>query len=302
MFKIVGLFITVTLVVFTWWYSSAPAEQQANLPAPVRAVASDAVNGISEFMHFFNSVVGKRLSRGVKRASGEISEIWEEEHVVEPSAVIALNENMSGTDYTARLMPASDFTRSVLTGANFTKAVMSESALDAAQFDGATFNATVMDRLSARGTDFTGARFNDSDMTGTLAQAAIFKNANFSDAIMSSSQFSRADFEGANLTKVYGDRSIFFEANLTRINISSSDFTRANFDKAKIRKAIITDTHLERASFTGTDLSGTDLASVTGLEQAQLDAACGDAQTKLPAGLIIRSCELVPADALVTRN
>ena len=34
-----------------------------------------------------------------------------------------------------------------------------------------------------------------------------------------------------------------------------------------------------------TQLDGTNLSGVTGLTQAQLDIACGTAQTKLPAGL-----------------
>ena len=40
-----------------------------------------------------------------------------------------------------------------------------------------------------------------------------------------------------------------------------------------------------------TSFLGTDLRKVKGLTQAQMDAACGDARTRLPAGLKIHTCQ-----------
>ncbi len=44
------------------------------------------------------------------------------------------------------------------------------------------------------------------------------------------------------------------------------------------------------AVMTITSLKGTDLTKAKGLTQAQLDAACGDAETKAPAGLKVHLC------------
>ncbi|HSQ51958.1 MAG TPA: pentapeptide repeat-containing protein [Nitrospiraceae bacterium] len=60
------------------------------------------------------------------------------------------------------------------------------------------------------------------------------------------------------------------EANLRGATLSGANLTGAQLDKADLRRAI---------------LHGANLASVSGLTQAQLDTACVDEQTKLPAEL-----------------
>ena len=51
---------------------------------------------------------------------------------------------------------------------------------------------------------------------------------------------------------------------------------RASMDGARLRR---------------TNLSGADLSSASGLDQRQLDDACGNAATKLPRGLSVRACQ-----------
>jgi uncharacterized protein YjbI with pentapeptide repeats len=48
---------------------------------------------------------------------------------------------------------------------------------------------------------------------------------------------------------------------------------------------------LQGADFTGANLSGADLSTAMGLTTRQLEDACGDEATALPAGVTIRACK-----------
>ena len=47
---------------------------------------------------------------------------------------------------------------------------------------------------------------------------------------------------------------------------------------------------MTNATFTGGNFSGAELERASGLTQAQLNGACGDAGTTLPGGLTIPAC------------
>jgi len=88
----------------------------------------------------------------------------------------------------------------------------------------------------------------------------------------------------------------FAGANLTLMCMSYADFTGANFRNTDLAAANLAHAKLDGADFTNADLTitsfkGTDLTKAVGLTQAQLDKACGDADTKLPAGLSVQPCE-----------
>jgi len=74
------------------------------------------------------------------------------------------------------------------------------------------------------------------------------------------SNFSRATIAQANLQK----------ANLQEASFPGSDFTGVRLDAADLRQA---------------NLRGANLTGALGLTQAQIDSACVDEQTKLPADL-----------------
>ena len=99
-------------------------------------------------------------------------------------------------------------------------------------------------------------------------------------------------------------RADFAESNLTNTNLNKTELGRANFSEANLTGAQITFTNLARANFAGanmtnTDLNkswtylsrfeGVDLSGVKNLTQEQLELACGDSDTKLPAGLVAPS-------------
>jgi uncharacterized protein YjbI with pentapeptide repeats len=163
------------------------------------------------------------------------------------------------------------------------------------------------------GADFTSTDFRDANLTGanleksslvraSLAGATAHK-ANFARIEAYRTSFAGASMQGASFVNAEGQRADFSGADLTGVDFSKAELGRANFQKAKITGATFPLANLSRADFQGavfegpinfdeaflflTQIQGLDLSAATGLTQWQIDLACGDAKTKLPAGLTI---------------
>jgi uncharacterized protein YjbI with pentapeptide repeats len=105
---------------------------------------------------------------------------------------------------------------------------------------------------------------------------------------------------GANLfntcVKAKNLRGANFDgANATLMCMSFADFRGASFRGAILDAANLGSARLDGADITGartriTSFAGTDLTRVKGLTQSQLDAACGDTKTKVPAGMKVHFC------------
>ena len=94
------------------------------------------------------------------------------------------------------------------------------------------------------------------------------------------------DLRGAN----------FDGANATLMCMSFADFHNASFLGTELSGANMAGAKMDGADLTGaitsvTSFLGTDLRNVKGLTQKQIDLACSDKDTKLPAGLKPRFCE-----------
>ncbi|HUJ03161.1 MAG TPA: pentapeptide repeat-containing protein [Rhizomicrobium sp.] len=110
-------------------------------------------------------------------------------------------------------------------------------------------------------------------------------HCDFAGADLSNTCVKGGDLQGAN----------FERAELTLMCMSYADFRAANFRGADLAAANLAHARLDGADFTGANLTitsfdGTDLSRAVGLTQAQLDQACGDADTKAPAGLKVPAC------------
>jgi uncharacterized protein YjbI with pentapeptide repeats len=109
------------------------------------------------------------------------------------------------------------------------------------------------------------------------------------------------DLRGADLTNTcVKDHDLhgadFTGANATLMCMSFANFTNVSFRNTELSGANLAGAKMDGADLTGagtsiTSFLGTDLTKVKGLTQKQLDVACGDAATKLPAGLKIHRCE-----------
>jgi len=108
------------------------------------------------------------------------------------------------------------------------------------------------------------------------------------------------DLRGANLTNqcvkqgnLEGAR--FDGATLVLMCMSYADFKGASFRGADLAGANLAHAKLDGADLTNANLSiasikGTDLTRAKGLTQPQLDKACGDAGTKVPSGMKVKTC------------
>jgi uncharacterized protein YjbI with pentapeptide repeats len=77
--------------------------------------------------------------------------------------------------------------------------------------------------------------------------------------------------------------------------MSFANFSNATFRGTDLSAANLAHATVDGADFTGavmdiTSIKGTDLSHAKGLTQKQLDQACGDADTKAPAGLKVHRC------------
>jgi uncharacterized protein YjbI with pentapeptide repeats len=109
------------------------------------------------------------------------------------------------------------------------------------------------------------------------------------------------DLRGADLTntcvKEHDLHGANFDgANATLMCMSFANFTNASFRGTELSGANLAGAKMDGADMTGaktsiTSFLGTDLRRVKGLTQKQLDAACGDAKTRLPPGLRVHTCQ-----------
>ena len=161
--------------------------------------------------------------------------------------------NLEEADFTA-----TDLRDFVLTGANFEKATLIRSSLAGSKAEKTNFTRiegyrTVFSNVAAQGASFASAELQRADFTGADLTGADFQKA----------ELGRADFTGATVTG-----GLFPMANLSR----------AQFKDVKFEGAL----DLTNAFLFLTRIEGMDLSKATGLQQWQIDLACGDANTKLP--------------------
>ena len=155
---------------------------------------------------------------------------------------------------------------------------------------GSGFSDANLKQAKLDGTDLTRTTFKNSNLAmSSIVKAAgskvNFTGANLSGAMMSKIEISRSEFIGAvlvnaDMSKGEFSRCEFRDADLTGANLKLSNISRSGFTNSKLAGADLTSAYMYRSIITGVDLS-----AVNGLDQSQVDAACGDAATKLPAGL-----------------
>jgi len=127
------------------------------------------------------------------------------------------------------------------------------------------YDAAAVARIHAAIVDCPGCNLAGADLTNTCVKAKNLTGANFDGATavlmcMSYANFTRASFRGTDLSG----------ANLAHATLEDADLTGAIMDITSIK--------------------GTDLSRAKGLTQTQLDQACGDADTRVPAGLTVHLC------------
>lgn len=164
--------------------------------------------------------------------------------------MLAVNEDLSGQSFATERLGEATFLGATLTGTDFTKAYLVRSMMDGASAEAAIFNGAIMETVSMRTARMAGSSFVGADLTAVQAQGADLSATNLSGATLSRAQLSAANLTGAS-------------------------FAGANLSRAVMFK---------------TNLAGADLSGAVGLQQQQLDEACGDAATLLPPALSVPVC------------
>jgi len=135
-------------------------------------------------------------------------------------------------------------------------------------------------KVRAGATSCSGCNLFQADFAYRTIAGADLSGARLRQADMTAAILDRSDFSGADLSvaEAYGGR--FTGANFARANLSGASFVGAYLGYA----------NFAGAQLDGATLAGANLEGARGLTQSQLDAACGDSTTLLPAGLRIPSC------------
>jgi hypothetical protein len=118
------------------------------------------------------------------------------------------------------------------------------------------------------------------------------------ETIMSLENEDLIDFQlvGAPLQGLSFRDSLLDGINLNRANLNDADLagvklrTGRNGVPATLKGAQLQNANLANAEFDRTDLAGTNLSGARGLDQNQLNHACGDKDTRVPPGLSVPSC------------
>jgi uncharacterized protein YjbI with pentapeptide repeats len=175
------------------------------------------------------------------------------------------NGNFSQTNFAS-----TDMRSTKIGGADFTKAVLIRAVIDGSSARQANFEKAVGYRAS----------FQNSDLSDTIFRKTELIRVNFSGS----------NLIGANFSKSDAGRTMFDGAIMGNNNFSFANIARADFRKAIMKGAVV----IEGAFTFQTRFEGVDLTNFVGLQQWQIDIACGNETTVLPEGLnkpALWSCE-----------
>ena len=140
----------------------------------------------------------------------------------------------------------------------------------------------------------------DAGQIARVRGGASCPHCNLFQADLSNRQLRGLNLSGARLRQAdlsltIMNRTSFAGADLRDVNAYGGVFSSASFAGANLTNATFVGTYLEGASFRGATLSGANFSGAemrraVGLTQGQLNGACGDEATTLPAGLRIPAC------------
>ncbi|MDX5361757.1 MAG: pentapeptide repeat-containing protein, partial [Alphaproteobacteria bacterium] len=177
-------------------------------------------------------------------------------------------------------------TNLILSGADLARAKLDRADFTLTDLSGSTLTSASLEKTTLVRASLAGATADDANFRKVEAYRANFsrlsaQRANFRSAELQRTDFSGADLTGADFEKAEMGRAVFDGAILKDVRFDFANLARADLRKAKLSGRI----DLSHAFLFLTRIEGVDLTGVTGLEQGQLDIACGDADTRLPPGL-----------------
>ncbi|RDL47533.1 Secreted effector protein PipB2 [Ensifer sp. M14] len=184
--------------------------------------------------------------------------------------------NWSSCDKSRLMLAGANLEGANLFGADFSMTDLRESHLNFANFEKAKLVRASLAGANADNAAFTRIEAHRANFVAFSAQAVSFAGAELQRA-----DFGRARLKKANFEKAELGRAKFVGAKLKDVRFTLANLSRADFSGASFAGSI----ELDQAILFLTRLEGVDISAATGLRQSQIDAACGDAATKLPRGI-----------------
>lgn len=180
----------------------------------------------------------------------------------------------------AILLPGSNLERANLFDTDFTMTDLSDANLNSANLEKASLVRAWLTGATAENANFSRIEGYRTGFTNVVANGA-----NFSSAELQRADFTGAKLKGANFEKAELGRALFDGATLANTRFSLANLSRADFSRAIFNGPV----QFDRAFMFLARIEGLDLTTAEGLDQAQIDLACGNAETKLPRGLVAPS-------------
>ncbi len=174
------------------------------------------------------------------------------------------------------MLDGSDLSDSKLSGTDFSSTDLRHTKLMNSNLSKSALARAMLDESHAP----------DANFEKALGYRTSFVNADLSNANFLKSEMQRANFTGANLTNANFEKSELGRVNFSDADLNGTDFRYSNLARADFRTAKF-ETPID---FTGTYLyqtrfEGVDLSKAIGIQQWQIDLACGNDSTKLPSGI-----------------
>lgn len=167
-----------------------------------------------------------------------------------------------------------------LSGGHFLKTDLSGSDLSEANLSHSHLIGANLTRTNLQGANLEGA-----DLTKALGGRASFKGAELKNAVLAKAELPRADFSETELAGTDLTKADLARANMTGSRLTDVELKFANLSRAKLQGAVVVASDFGGAYTYLMRIEGADLSQAQGLTQDQLDIACGNDSSKLPAGL-----------------
>jgi uncharacterized protein YjbI with pentapeptide repeats len=240
-----------------------------------------------------------REREGLDTMSGEAEAAFEDEWLRRRSAYLAA---IGAVDLTAFDFRKADLTDSFAAGARFPSFPWKGANLSPEIFEGSRYFDDKTCRLKWEDVDFTSMGFADARLSGASLRRARLDgikldgakldgadlgDAGLEGASLLGADLTAADLRSANLKGASARGATFVGANLSQADLSGADFAGFSIRFGSLSIVLSKGADLRRAQLEGATmhrvlLAGADLRGVTGLTQAQLETAVGDATTLLP--------------------
>jgi len=198
------------------------------------------------------------------------------------------NKRMNGVKLKNANFSGSSFNNSNLSGGNF----------DGSNLTGTHFRKALLYRIKGNNVNLNGANLTDATLTEANLEESVFIGTDFKRADLTRGEFKNGDFRQTSFERAIASDVNFENTNFSGAKLDHINLHKANLKGAKFHDVTFGNAILLEASLDGANLSDANMLQVQGLKQAQLDTACGNANTRLPFGFSVPYCEgPLPAQA-----